>query len=358
MLLSNKFKYLFCAFVIMSFISFIYSHPKGDTFRKLTTSSTSGVVTLNANTFRDLVLKHPRPYDVVILFTLKYQCKICSEVKEIFEQVAESVSFVEGYKPDMSAKKRAVFFALVYYSDETNIIFKKLKLPATTSIMYTTPQNIVLDDKGEPTIKYDEDFVIAYKEMNTENIMSHKVLEFVNAKSGRKIEMKKNPLLFIFYFLVFVMLLILGVWLYSTFNSFFLNPWLWYVASLMIFIICIGGIVYNINHGAQLAKMDREGNIIELIHRGQRSQYILEGIICSSLFVVLGTLLAVLTCIRGIRNYWTHRICCIILMLLVVLVSRIIITIYQKKAAWYGPTFMPPRGYIEGPLLKDQGNSF
>ena len=352
---TNKFKFLVSIFLILSVV---YSHPKGDTFRKLVTDSPTGVVTLTANTFRDLVMKHPRPYDVVILFTLKYQCKLCSEVKEIFEQVAESVSFVEGYKPDMSSRKRAVFFALVYYSDETNSIFKKLKLPATTSIMYTTPHNIVMDDKGEPTIRYDEDFVIAYKERNTENVMPHKVMEFVNAKSGRKIELKKNPLLFIFYFLVFVMLLVVGFWLYAQFTSFFLNPWLWYVASLMIFITCIGGIVYNINHGAHLAKFDRDGSLVELIYKGQRSQYVLEGIICSSLFVVLGTLLAALTCIRGIRNYWTHRISCIIIMLLVVLVSRIIITIYQKKASWYGPTFMPPSGYIQGPLLKDQGNSF
>ncbi len=38
--------------------------------------------------------------------------------------------------------------------------------------------------------------------------------------------------------------------------------------------------------------------------------------------------------------------------------SKVVIMVYQKKAPWYGPTYYPPGGYIQGPLIKDQGNSF
>jgi len=333
------------------------SHPKGDHLRKLTKNSKTGVVTLNAQTFGEYVMKHPRPYDVVILFTLKYKCNLCEQVRTEFEQVADSFVDMEGYKPDMSLKKRGVFFAIVYYSDETTPIFKKLKLPSTTSILYTTPYNILLDDSGEPYIKYDEDFVIAYKD-RSDNVMAHKILEFVNAKSRRSFELKKNPLLFILYFMVFIGVLFLGYLLFTNFKKFFLNPYLWHVGSCVVFIICIGGIVYNMIHGAPFAKFDRDGHVIEWIHTGQRSQYVGEGIFMSSLFVVTGMLFAAMSWMPRLQNEYYARFGCLGLIFAVAILSKVIISVYQIKAPWYGPTYYPPGGYMQGPLIKDQGNSF
>ena len=344
-------------FLLISILAIITCHPKGDSLRKLTKNSKTGVITLNSNNYNDFVMKHPRPYDVVILFTLKFKCNLCEQVRSEFEQVADSFLDFEGYKPEVGLKKRAVFFAIVYYTDDTTHIFKKLKLPSTTSILFTTPLNILVDDNNDPYIKYDEDFVIAYKD-RSDNVMAHKILEFVNAKSGRKFELKKNPILFILYFVLFIGFLIAGYLLFKNFKSFFLSPILWHVGSCLIFIICIGGIVYNIIHGAPFAKFDREGRIIEWIHSGQRSQYVGEGIFMSSLFIIIGTLLASLSWLPRLQSEWNIRLFAVIIIFLIAFLSKVVIMVYQKKAPWYGPTYFPPGGYIQGPLIKDQGNSF
>ena len=349
--------FLKVSLILLALICIAQCHPKGDELRKRTSASEHGVINFSASNFKEYVMKHPRPYDVVILFTLKFKCNLCEAVKNEFYQVADSFREFDGFKPEMANRKRAVFFGILYYSEETSQIFKSLKLPSTTSILYTTPNNIQLDDNNEAYIKYDEDFVTAYKE-RSENIYAHKMLEFVNAKSGRKIELKKNPILFVFYFIIFLSVLSLGFYLFTNFKQVFLSPYLWLIGSFAVYIICIGGIVYNIIHGTPFAKFDREGNIVEIIHSGQRSQYVGEGLLLSSLFVLGGTLLMSFNWINKIKSTWQHRIASLSVIFFIVILSKLIISLYQKKASWYGPTFYPPYGYIRGPLIKDQGNSF
>lgn len=332
-------------------------HPKGDELRKKTVAADKNVIIFTSSTFKEFVMKHPRPYDVVILFTLKMKCTLCEAVKKEFYQVSESFIEVGGHKPDMHNRKRAVIFGILYYSDDTSSIFKSLKLPATTSILYTTPKNIVVDDNNEVQIKFDEDFVVGFKDRNDE-VYAHKILEFVNAKSGRKVELRKNPFVFILYFFIFIGVLVLGFTLFTKFKAIFLSPNLWLIGSFAVYIICIGGIVYNIIHGTPFAKFDRDGNIKEFIHHGQRSQYVGEGLLMSSLFVLNGTLIMAFNWINKIKGYWPHKIASFVLVFLIAITSRIIISIYQKKASWYGPTFAPPGGYMRGPLINDQGNSF
>jgi oligosaccharyltransferase complex subunit gamma len=343
--------------VLLAILTLIICHPKGDDLRKRTLNADNGVIVLNANTFKDLVMKHPRPYDMVILFTLKTKCNTCEAVKSAFGQVGDSFLEMEGYKPDMSNRKRAVFFGILYYSEDATQIFKSLKLPSTTAILYTTPNNILLDDNNEAYIKYDEDFVMSYKDRN-DGVYAHKILEFINAKSGRKVEMKKDPLLFVLYFVIFLITLAGGYKLFISFKPVFLSPTLWLIGSFAVYIICIGGIVYNMIHGTPFAKFNREGHIVEFIHSGQRSQYVGEGLLMSSLFVLGGSILMAFNWINRIKGYWAHRLTALALVFFVAILSRIIISIYQKKASWYSPTFFPPGGYIRGPLLNDQGNSF
>ena len=113
--------------------------------------------------------------------------------------------------------------------------------------------------------------------------------------------------MFLFYFIIFVTVLAFGFYAFRNFKPFLLSPYLWHVGSLLVFIICIGGIVYNIIHGAPFAKFDREGRIVEFIHSGQRSQYIGEGLFMSSLFVVIGTMIASLTWLPKLQGNWNIR---------------------------------------------------
>ena len=350
-------RYLFVAFILLNVVGFTVQHLKGNNLRMLSHNSDKSVIHFTPASFKDYVLKHPRPYDVVILYTLKMNCHFCDTIKEEFFKVAESFYEQRAYNPDLNNKKRAVFFAVLHYSDEAKDIFKMLKLPTQTTIMYTTPFNIEVNDKNEPFVKYDEENIIAYKERRDFS-SAHKILEFVNAKSRRSIELKKNPIMFLLYFTIFCSILYVGAYLYKHFKFVLLSPYIWAFVSLSVYIICIGGIVYNIIHGAPFAKFDNKGNIVEFIHSGQRSQYAGEGLLLSGLFVLIGTFMFLMTCVNRIPGYWNHKICFVCLCFLITILAKFISSLYRIKANWYRPEFHPPHNYIRGPLLKDQGISF
>lgn len=355
----NKIFNMIC-FAIITFIflsDLIFCHPKGDTLRKYTKQADSNVIYFTATSFKDYVLKHPRPYDVVMLYTLKTNCNFCEMIKEEFNKVALSYSDLNAYKPNLSEKKRAVFFGILHYSEDANEIFKTMKLPAQTTIMYTSPHDILVNDKNEPYIKYDEETIITYRDRK-DYASAHKILEFVNAKSKRNIELKKNPILFLFYFIIFCGIITLGFYFHKNFKWVLLSPYVWLALSFIIYIVCIGGTVYNIIHGSPFAKFDRNGNIEEFIHTGQRSQYAGEGYLLSSLFVFIGTLLFSFHWINKIPGYWNHKFAFILVTVSIAICCRAITSIYRIKANWYGPEFQPPYNYIKGPLLKDQGNAF
>ena len=350
-------KLLFSIFCLISSLVLINSHPKADKLRELTLSSDRGLIVLNAQTYKEYVMSHPRPYDIVILYTLSRKCNLCERVQNEFIQVSDSFRDANGFKPDMISRKRAVFFAVLYYSEETMSIFKSLKFPSMTNILYTTPHNIQFNNMGEPYIEYDEDYVISYNE-RSDKIYALKMMEFANAKSQRKFPLKKDPIEFLIYFLLFVAAIFCGFTVYKNFQPLLLNPILWVIGSMLVVIICMGGIVYNILHGTPFAKYDRDGNIVEFIHTGQRSQYAGEGVLLSSLFVLGGTLLYSFNWLNRVRGYAQHKMASFTAIIFTVLVVRIIFSIYRIKARWYNPTFFPPGNYVQGPLILDQGNSF
>jgi len=353
----SKEKIILSLFIISAIISLIKSHPKADKLRELTLSSDRGLIEFNAEMYKEYVMTHPRPYDIVILYTLKRKCTLCERVSNEFIQVADSFRDANGFKPDMISRKRAVFFAILYYTEETMAIFKSLKFPSMTTILYTSPHNIQFNNLGEPYIEYDEDYVISYNE-RSDKIYALKMMEFANAKSQRKFPLKKNPIEFLAYFLMFVALIFFGFSIYKNFKPILLSPILWLTGSMLILIICMGGIVYNILHGTPFAKYDRDGNIVEFIHSGQRSQYAGEGVLMSSLFVLGGTILYSFVWLNRIQGYTEHKFASFGAIIFIIIDMQIIFSIYRIKARWYYPTFLPPGHYVTGPLINDQGNSF
>ena len=169
---------------------------------------------------------------------------------------------------------------------------------------------------------------------------------------------KKNPIEFLIYFILFVCLIFFGFSVYRNFKPILLSPILWVTGSMFVIIICMGGIVYNILHGAPFAKYDRDGNIVEFIHTGQRGQYAGEGVLMSILFVLGGTILYSFIWLNGIPGYAQHKIASFVAVVVLILIVQIIFSIYRIKARWYYPTFLPPISYVRGPLINDQGNSF
>ena len=348
---------ILCILILSGIITLIKSHPKADKLRQLTLSSDRGLIELNSETYKEYVMSHPRPYDIVILYTLKRKCNLCEKVLNEFIQVSDSFRDSNGFKPDMITRKRAVFFAVLYYTEDTMPIFKSLKFPSMTNILYTSPQNIQFNNLGEPYIEYDEDYVISYNE-RSDKIYALKMMEFANAKSQRKFPLKKNPIEFLAYFIMFVALIFFGFSVYRNFKPLLLSPNLWVICSMLILIVCIGGIVYNILHGTPFARYDRDGNIVEFINTEQRSQYAGEGVLMSTLFVLGGTALYSFVWINRIQGYKNHKFTSFAAIFFIILDMKIIFSIYRIKARWYYPTFFPPGHYVSGPLINDQGNSF
>lgn len=351
----NKIFYIFL--IKIAFLYLINCHPKGDSLRKLTHLSQEGLIYFTPASYQEYIMKHPRPYELIMLYTLKSNCIMCDRLTTEFKLVSESYYESKAYKPDISNKKRAVFFGILHYSEDSKSIIRKLRLPSQTVIMQTSPHNIVVNELNEAFIKYDEDNTISYKDKR-DQISAHKIIEFVNAKVGRTVYLKKSFFTFLTYFTIFIIVLYGGFFIYSKYKFILTSPLLWLIGSLIIFIVCIGGIVYNIIHGAPFAKFDKHGNIVEYIHSGQRSQYAGEGIIVSSLFVLIGTLLFLTTCISKIPGYLRHKFIFIGITIFVAFLCKIVSSIYRIKASWYSPEFTPPYNYIKGPLIKDQGIAF
>lgn len=103
---------------------------------------------------------------------MKMRCTLCEQVRNEFEIVADNFENMDRYKQDMNFLKRAVFSVILYYSDETTAISKKLTFPGTTLILYKTPFNILVDEKSESYIKFDENFLIMYLDRG-ENVMAY-----------------------------------------------------------------------------------------------------------------------------------------------------------------------------------------
>lgn len=339
-------------FYFFSLYSIAFSHPKGDFLRNLTVLSPTGVIQLDSDLLNHFVLSHPRPYDIVLFIRHDKEDTTIKNLKKEFEKVSESYKEQEAYKPNLHDKKRAVFFACFKLDENNKKYIKLLNFRSDISISYTTPYQI---EDGVGQIIYSKDHNLDYKE-NTEHTMP--LLEFMNKNSQRGIELKKDPLLTLLYFFIFIWALIIGGSLFMKYKSIILNPFTWHICSLIVFILCIGGIVWNFLNGAHLVKFDNDWTILEYIHRGQRKQYIGEGLFMSFLFVCIGNLLGLLTKLWKIDGWFVRKLVGIFILGIIYLLNYLVIYVYRIKSPWYSPSFNPPKGYIKGGLNKDQGNSF
>ena len=157
-------------------------------------------------------------------------------------------------------------------------------------------------------------------------------MEFANAKSKRKFLLKTNQIEYLIYFILFVCLIFFGFSVYRNFKPILLSPILWVTGSMFVIIICMGGIIYNILHGASFSKYDRDGNIVEFIHTRKRGQYAGEGVLMSTLFVLGETILYSFVWLNRIPGYAQHKIASFVAVVVLILMVQIIFSIYRIKA--------------------------
>jgi len=186
------------------------------------------------------------------------------------------------------------------------------------------------------------------------HVTSSKLLEHVNNKLGRNVEYKEPiiNLLILFVFLGIVGAVLLKLFL--KFRSFFINNKLWLIGSLIIYFVCMSGVVYNIIHNVPFTNIDRAGNF-EWYHSGSRSQFGMEGYVMSGAIVLCGLLIIAYHALP--RFGVSSTVAYIAMTIFIYLTIRFVEDIYHKKSGFYNPAFWPPAHYTKGPLMRDQGNN-
>lgn len=352
-------KYLFILLCVLSiFASANLTQAKArkakvDKLRVLSSLS-SGMVKLNTTGYYHYVVDEPRPYILVVYFTAdvaKFKCQQCETIQALLQQVIYSYKESETEKASDDFSHVPVFFAEMEYTPETQEIFQKHEFMSAPNLFVSKP-NSVINGKVFSVKKED----MWEFNMGSE-VHAYKLLEFINNRSGRDIEMKTPPLealMMVVY--MGLMIVALSVIVYRL-KGLLLVPYMWLFGSVLIYFICISGVVYDIIHGVPMVGMNQKTGAPEIIHTGQRSQYGAEGFIMGFLITMGGLGIVALNLIKSftpnrIRLFGTA------ILIAVIYAGFTIFSVYKMKARWYGPGFYPPDYYTRGSLIKDQGYSF
>ena len=81
---------------------------KLEKMRKLSVASSSGIIDLSPAEYQELVLQNPRPYNMVVIFSVRSGCPDCDTVFSELEGAAYSYNHGKVDVP--------TFFAVMYYS--------------------------------------------------------------------------------------------------------------------------------------------------------------------------------------------------------------------------------------------------
>eukprot|EP01016_Furgasonia_blochmanni_P021687 TRINITY_DN2387_c0_g1_i15.p2 TRINITY_DN2387_c0_g1~~TRINITY_DN2387_c0_g1_i15.p2 ORF type:complete len:276 (+),score=65.29 TRINITY_DN2387_c0_g1_i15:1582-2409(+) len=186
-------------------------------------------------------------------------------------------------------------------------------------------------------------------------ITSSKLLEYVNKRTFRNVEYKE-PLINLFILLgLLVGFGFFGYVILTTFKKFFLNRRVWLFGSLVVYVICMGGVVYNIIHNVPFTGVDKHGNT-EWFSSGGGYQLGAEGYIMSFSITLGGLLWILFTKLAKTQNQSQSRLYYLVTIVAIWMVITFLETVYKGKG-YYNPHFWPQPHYIRGPLMNDQGNS-
>lgn len=191
------------------------------------------------------------PYSVVLLFTVANDCTFCKVIEDAFTAIASS------YKAQLKDKSQPIFFAVLYYSRNTEKAFSQ----ATSSLTGSTPSKafpLLLSAPSLSKSKSTADCRNDLPSMNTwrytgANYNSEdSLLEYINKRTNQNVALKKS--LFAALWKMLVALTVLGCLLFAVirFRWILSIPVSWLVVAFVVFLVCCGGTVHNILHRTPL----------------------------------------------------------------------------------------------------------
>lgn len=157
-------------------------------------------------------------------------------------------------------------------------------------------------------------------------------------------------------FFGFISIAAIGVLMYIKLKFIWTNWVVWFIGSLLIYITCVSGVIYDIIHDVPFVGRDRNTGEVMVFAGGNREQYGAEGLVVS-LMISFVAILFVSIILMGQKLDRKYSIIgSSIALVLIYLLVNSLEGIYKSKS-WYGPSFTPPGGYLTGPISRDQGNN-
>jgi hypothetical protein len=236
----------------------------------------------------DLVVKNPRPYDVVMIYNVAVNCEHCIIVQNEYKQVAYSFMKERG-AAQSTHKEKKTFFGVLFFSNEQKIqtIFRGHEL-TTVPYLAVSSQNSKRDGKMETFYDTTDLWLIGSNEVYD----AQKQIDFVNNHLRTDVKIK-------FTFLQILVKNVLGLSVIA-FLFFFvkfsypilLNQKTWFAIAIAFWVIFTGGLVYSMLNTMPWFKFERNefGQVViaEYFMRGQRGQWAGEGYIASVLCTFVG----------------------------------------------------------------------
>jgi len=157
-------------------------------------------------------------------------------------------------------------------------------------------------------------------------------------------------------FFGFISVAAAGVFIYINLKFIWTNWIVWFVGSLLIYITCVSGVIYDIIHDVPFVGRDPKTGEAMIFATGNREQYGAEGVVISLSIAFIGILfVAIIVMSQKLDKKYSLIGSLISLAIIYILVDQLQ-TVYKSKS-WYGPSFTPPGGYLTGPISRDQGNN-
>ena len=356
----NRFpKYLFFIYVILVNGLFVESQYDNLEFLSKLVEEKGPVLKLNLKDYMRFVIRSPRAYDLSVLYVWKNQtgCKNCRDYIQYFSAVAQRYQ-AKGTMDIRNSGKKIFFVTIAMDEDPVFGIMHNWKKPLEwiyldSSIVF--PERAIRKHERKVSIP---PAMILSRYAYSGDLKSF-VLKFVNKHSGMTSVTYKPPLLKRLSALpiVFSMLIVIVLSLIVIVTHIRKRTELMAIGALGIQALTCGATCYCLIHKAPLFGRSETKKIL-LFNPNARKQYVLEGLLMSSLMIMGGMFLYISGRSVNKKNAKGRSSISLVFMLLSYACYYFVMSTQFKKS-WLPPVkFFPPSGFITGPLINDRRNSF
>eukprot|EP00164_Ancoracysta_twista_P006410 GFYU01008921.1.p1 GENE.GFYU01008921.1~~GFYU01008921.1.p1 ORF type:complete len:373 (+),score=113.26 GFYU01008921.1:131-1249(+) len=253
------------------------------------------LISLNETGWKQMS-KQPRYFDAFVLFTVakdpSYPCKMCHMVAHELRQVASN--YQQFYPHDMLPNHAVpIYFMTADYSDHEDLFHDHMdqlrQIPVLVHVPFIetkkpkvpvfAPQLVYDIAKNGHKAKDISQFVL-----DATNIMIpvRETKEDKRQQQAAKAEAEEVKKSASDPFMALVTLtVVLLSWLFWDSREY------WMVASMTVYFMCIGGVTYNRVMEADYFYFHPYYNQVMFFHPGPRSQFIIEGMACSGLSLIM-----------------------------------------------------------------------